>query len=96
MDKSNGYEQHAEDFMRTRRAHIGPDVVRGWAQGFPPGATVLELGCEHGVVSQVLIDQGLRLYAVDASQTLLSAFPTSRQSALRPKIRATSIGHSTA
>ena len=35
---------------------------------------MLELGCGHGVVSQVLIDQGLRLYAIDASPTLLATF----------------------
>ena len=74
MDKSNGYEQHAQDFMRARRSHIGPDVVRDWARRFPPGAEVLELGCGHGVVSQVLLDQGLTLYAVDASPTILAAF----------------------
>ena len=74
MDKSNGYEECAQDFMRARRAHIGPDVVREWAQEFPAGAAVLELACGHGVVSQVLVDQGLRLYAIDASPTLLNAF----------------------
>jgi len=74
MDKSNGYEQHAQDFMRARRAHIGPDVVREWAQEFPPGAEVLELACGHGAVSQVLVDQGLKLFGIDASQTLLKAF----------------------
>ena len=74
MDKSNGYEVCAQDFMRARRAHIGPDVVREWAHEFPPGSEVLELACGHGVVSQVLVDQGLRLYAIDASPTLLKAF----------------------
>jgi 2-polyprenyl-3-methyl-5-hydroxy-6-metoxy-1,4-benzoquinol methylase len=74
MDKSNGYEECAQDFMRARRAQIGPDVVREWAQEFSPGAEVLELACGHGVVSQVLVDLGLRLYAIDASPTLLSEF----------------------
>ncbi len=35
---------------------------------------MLELACGHGVVSQVLVDHGLRLYAIDASPTLLRAF----------------------
>lgn len=74
MDRSNGYEEHARDFMRARNPSIGPDVVRDWARGLPPGATVLELGCGHGVVSQVLVDAGLALYAVDASPSLLAAF----------------------
>jgi 2-polyprenyl-3-methyl-5-hydroxy-6-metoxy-1,4-benzoquinol methylase len=45
-----------------------------WARGFTPGAEVLELGCGHGVISQALIDADLRLFAVDASPTLLRAF----------------------
>lgn len=60
--------------MRARRGHIGPEVVRDWAREFPAGAEVLELACGHGVISQVLVDEGLRLYAIDASPTLLAAF----------------------
>lgn len=82
VDSSNGYEQHAAAFMRRRDTTIGLDVVRDWAGGFAPGATVLELGCGHGVISQALVDRGLELYAVDASPTLLDAFrgrfPTAR------------------
>ena len=74
MDKSNGYEEIAETFIRARNARIGPDEVREWAREFAPGAEVLELGCGHGMVSQVLVDQGLRLYAIDASPRLLAVF----------------------
>jgi len=74
MDKSNGYEECAEPFMRARNIRIGPDEVREWAREFPTGSEVLELACGHGVVSQVLVDQGLRLYAIDASPRLLAAF----------------------
>jgi cyclopropane fatty-acyl-phospholipid synthase-like methyltransferase len=35
---------------------------------------VLELGCGHGVVSQVLMEAGVALYAVDSSPTLLREF----------------------
>lgn len=76
MDQSNGYEEHARTFIRARNPAIGPDVVRAWARELAPGAPVLELGCGHGVVSQVLVDAGLALYAVDASPTLLAAFRT--------------------
>jgi cyclopropane fatty-acyl-phospholipid synthase-like methyltransferase len=48
--------------------------VREWARGFAPGAALLELGCGSGVISEVLIEAGLTLYAVDASPTLLAAF----------------------
>jgi 2-polyprenyl-3-methyl-5-hydroxy-6-metoxy-1,4-benzoquinol methylase len=74
IDLSNGYEEHAETFMRWRHARIGLDIVREWAAAFRPGAAELELGCGHGVVSQVLADAGLTLYALDASPTLLQAF----------------------
>jgi SAM-dependent methyltransferase len=74
VDKSNGYEGCAETFIRARNARIGPDEVREWAREFPAGAEVLELACGHGMVSQVLVDQGLQLYAIDTSPTLLRAF----------------------
>ena len=74
VDRSNGYEELAETFMRARNPRIGLDVVREWAAGFRPDAAVLELGCGHGVISQVLVDAGVKLYAVDASPSLLQAF----------------------
>jgi SAM-dependent methyltransferase len=74
IDSSNGYEEHAETFIRSRNPRIGTDVVRAWAQEFTPGAAVLELGCGHGVISRVFLERGLKLYVVDASPTLLRAF----------------------
>jgi 2-polyprenyl-3-methyl-5-hydroxy-6-metoxy-1,4-benzoquinol methylase len=74
LDRSNGYEERASTFMRSRNARIGPGVVRDWAHEFELGAEVLELGCGHGVISQVLVEAGLSLFAVDASPTLLRAF----------------------
>ena len=74
VDGSNGYEEHAETFMRARNSRIGPDVMRDWAGQFARGAEILELGCGHGVISEVLIRAGLTLFAVDASPTLLTVF----------------------
>ena len=48
--------------------------MRDWAGQFARGAEILELGCGHGVISEVLIQTGLALFAVDASPTLLAAF----------------------
>jgi SAM-dependent methyltransferase len=73
-DPSNGYEAIAFDFIRARDTFIGPSVVREWARDFPSCAEVLELACGHGVVSQVLVDSGLKLFALDASPTLLRVF----------------------
>lgn len=73
-DSSNGYEEFAETFIRSRNPGIGTAVVSAWAREFTSGAEVLELGCGHGVISQVLVEAGLTLFAVDASPSLLRAF----------------------
>jgi SAM-dependent methyltransferase len=74
LDRANGYEEHANAFMRARDLRIGMTVVREWARGFVPGAAVLELGCGHGAMTAVLLDEGMTVYGVDASPTLLRAF----------------------
>jgi 2-polyprenyl-3-methyl-5-hydroxy-6-metoxy-1,4-benzoquinol methylase len=73
-DKSNGYDSIAEHFMRARNTSIGLATVLRWSRFLNPNSTILELGCGHGVISQVLIDQGFGLYAIDASPRLLHAF----------------------
>jgi SAM-dependent methyltransferase len=74
-DKSNGYEENAEEFMRRRNQKIGVATVREWCSGLPKGCAVLELGCGYGApISQVLIDQGINLHAIDASPKMIEAF----------------------
>lgn len=73
-DKSNGYDALADVFMRARNAGIGPPVVREWCKSLPPDATVLELGCGFGLISQVIVDAGLTLYGIDASEKMIRAF----------------------
>ena len=49
--------------------------MRDWAASLDPGAEVLEIGCGAGVpVSSALVDAGLKLWAVDASPSLLRIF----------------------
>ena len=46
-----------------------------WARSLSPRATVLDLGCSSGLpLSPVPIDEGLTVYAIDASPTLVAAF----------------------
>ena len=74
-DRSNGYEEIAHHFIAARNARIGPPVVREWGRTLPPGATVLDLGCGHGVpTTQVLVEEGLKVYAIDASTRLMAKF----------------------
>ena len=75
-DPSNGYEAVAKGYIsRGYRSSIGASTIREWAKTLPQGATVLELGCGSGApISQVLVDQGLSVYGVDASPSMIAAF----------------------
>ncbi len=74
-DKSNGYEDVAEDFMAARNVRIGPSTVREWSGTVAPGSSILDLGCGHGVpISQVLVEEGFDVYGVDGSAKLIRAF----------------------
>ncbi|NJK31275.1 MAG: class I SAM-dependent methyltransferase [Deltaproteobacteria bacterium] len=59
----------------TARSNIGVDVVRRWSECLPPGSTVVDVGCGSGVpISAALIARGFRVFGIDASPTLVSAF----------------------
>ncbi|WP_215240087.1 class I SAM-dependent methyltransferase [Dyadobacter helix] len=78
MDQSNGYEYHAETFIRCRSKGtngVGAASVRRWGKVLPPKATVLDLGCGTGdPVSRALQDEGLALYGIDASPSMIQLF----------------------
>jgi 2-polyprenyl-3-methyl-5-hydroxy-6-metoxy-1,4-benzoquinol methylase len=78
MNKSNGYEDIAAIFIKGRgqAVHgIGASSVRNWAKTLPPNATVLDLGCGTGIpICRVLIDEGMTVYGVDASPSIVQAF----------------------
>jgi SAM-dependent methyltransferase len=80
-DGSNGYEGIADIFIARRGKRpetgdaIGAATVRAWAEAFPPGATVLDLGSGPGEPStRILREAGLTTFAVDASPTMVAAF----------------------
>lgn len=74
-DTSNGYEEFASEFIAARDPSIGVDVVRNWARNLQSGAPILDLGCGTGVpISEALIEDGFRVYGVDASPTLVAEF----------------------
>jgi SAM-dependent methyltransferase len=81
MDKSNGYERIAAEFLSrrgnaaTRSRGIGAKHVGEWARTLPPGAAVIDLGCGPGFpITDVLVTEGLDVYAVDASPSFVEAF----------------------
>ena len=80
---ANGYDRVASEFLagrgnaRTAAHGIGVGHVRAWARTLPRNATVLDLGCGSGVpITKVLVDEGLTVYGIDASPTLVAAFRT--------------------
>ena len=80
-DGSNGYEGVAGMYVAGRGTRplvgdaIGAAIVRAWAQSFPPGATILDLGSGPGEPStRILQEAGLATYAVDASAAMVAAF----------------------
>jgi 2-polyprenyl-3-methyl-5-hydroxy-6-metoxy-1,4-benzoquinol methylase len=77
-DKSNGYEEMeemAEHFMASRNPNIGVANIRSWSRARSTGSSVLDLGCGNGIpISKVLIEEGLDVYGVDASEKMICAF----------------------
>lgn len=78
MDRSNGYESIAIRFIEIRGQNmngIGTSSVRNWTRTLPPGSAVLDLGCGTGIpISKVLMDEGMTVYGMDASATLMNKF----------------------
>lgn len=78
MDKSNGYEAISEIFAKTRGVAfqgIGSSFVRRWAKSLTQGSTILDIGCGTGIpVSKISIEEGMSVYAIDASPTLVGVF----------------------
>ena len=78
-DRSNGYEGVAAEFLagrgRAPSTAIGTRAVRDWARRLPRGAAVIDLGCGSGLpITKVLVSEGLNVYAIDASPSLVQAF----------------------
>ena len=92
-DKSNGYDDLAEVFMRMRNPRIGPSTVLEWSQTLVPRGSILELGCGNGLISQVLIEAGFCLYGIDAH--FENGSPMRRQSVPQWKTPTFSIAPST-
>jgi SAM-dependent methyltransferase len=79
IDRSNGYEGVAAEFLARRgsgrSAGVGVKDVRDWARTLPRGAAVIDLGCGPGFpITEVLVNEGLSVYGVDAAPSFVQAF----------------------
>lgn len=80
MDQSKGYEAVSEEFLARRGSRrcttgIGVKEVRKWAGTLARGSSVVDLGCGPGFpITVVLVDEGLRVFGVDAAPSLVAAF----------------------
>jgi SAM-dependent methyltransferase len=77
-DESNGYEDIADLYIKGRGEAvngIGSSTVRTWAQTINRSSVILDIGCGTGIpVTKILLDEGLTVYALDASPTMVEAF----------------------
>lgn len=75
IDRSEGWDGVAEQFMAARSA-IGRALVRSWARdNLRPSSSIVDVGCGSGVpISQALIEDGFEVSGIDASPRLINAF----------------------
>lgn len=76
MSAASAYEMHALRFLEARESsRTGAATVAHWARQLPDGTDVIEIACGGGYpVSQVLMESGVNLWAIDAAPTLLERF----------------------
>ncbi len=79
MDRSNGYEGVAAEFLARRGSGrgtgVGVNAVRKWAAALPRQAAVLDLGCGPGFpITEILVAEGLTVFGVDAAPSFVQAF----------------------
>jgi len=92
IDASAGYDAIADEFIAIRSTS-GRNIVRGWAKSLPSGCSVIDIGAGHGEpLTSALIDEGLSVWAIDASPNLVKAF---RKRFPKIKVACDAVEHST-
>ena len=75
-DSAKDYETYAIEFLSVRDSStVNTSEVVQWCQEIGDGAEVIELGSGGGYpVTKTLLAEGLNIWAMDASQTLVDKF----------------------
>ncbi|MDQ7857901.1 MAG: class I SAM-dependent methyltransferase [Armatimonadota bacterium] len=68
---ASAYATHYRDPAAVARRHVA--LLARWGRRLDPGATVLELGCADGLVTEALAQAGFRVTAVDLSPAMIEA-----------------------
>ncbi len=69
------YDEIAAWFAATRSPEVGAPDLAAFARALPPRARVLDAGCGTGLpVSQLLLEAGCRLTALDSSAEMLRRY----------------------
>lgn len=76
IDVGRFYEMQALKYLDARdQSRVGVEIVERWARSLPFGTPVVEIACGGGYpLTQVLVDAGLAVWAIDTSPTLLRQF----------------------
>lgn len=74
-DSSEGWNDVAEAF-HSARSDIGAGLVRSWVRAnLHPQQSVVDIGCGFGQpVTQVLVEESLDVFAIDAAPKLIAEF----------------------
>jgi len=75
MDRSEGWDDVARQFMAARSG-IGAGLVLSWARDhLPQAGSVIDVGCGSGVpIAETLIEAGFDVFGIDPSSILIAAF----------------------
>lgn len=76
IDVGRFYEMQALRYLDDRdRSRVGVELIERWARSLPFGTPIVEIACGGGYpITQVLVDSGLAIWAIDTSPTLLRQF----------------------
>lgn len=76
IDVGRFYEMQALRYLDDRdRSRVGVELIEHWARSLPFGTPIVEIACGGGYpITQVLVDSGLAIWAIDTSPTLLRQF----------------------
>jgi len=71
-DSSNGWESIAKEFLACPTSNVGATLVENWGKSFEARQEILDVGCGFGgTYTQGLLDRGIKVYGIDASETLI-------------------------